>query len=96
MGFFSKIFKKLAISKIYNDLSGKTAARMNARAMAENQERARQDALKAQMQARKAEVFAQTEGAGQGKFGKVRNGISDEIDPDDPTVSKRARGSLRI
>jgi hypothetical protein len=96
MGFFSKVFKGLAVMRIFNDLTGKTAARMNAKAMAENQERARKDALEAQRQARKSEVFAQTEGAGQGKFGKVRNGISDEIDPDDPTVSKRKRGSLRI
>lgn len=47
---------------------------------------AEKDALKAEAQARKAEVFADTEGEGIGQLGNVSLEVDDELDEDE-TVS---------
>lgn len=44
------------------------------------QEQARKDQLEDQKQARKAEVFAETEGQGTGQFGQVSLEVDDDLD----------------
>ncbi len=61
------------------------------KAQASAQHKAEQDALDAEMRARKAETFAETEGQGIGSLGKV----SLEID-DDEEVSTKSSSSISI
>ena len=55
------------------------------------QKQAEKDALEANKQARKAEVFAETEGEGIGNLGKISLEVDDELDTD-----KDIKGNLRI
>lgn len=50
------------------------------------------DALEAEKQARKAEIFAETEGEGIGDLGKISLEVDDELDEDEEISS----GNLRI
>ena len=45
------------------------------------QKKGRQQALEDNAQARRSEVFAETEGAGIGQMGKIALELDDEIDP---------------
>jgi hypothetical protein len=49
------------------------------------QREAKRDALEADKQARKAEVFAETEGEGTGQLGQVRLDVDDELEEDEDT-----------
>jgi hypothetical protein len=49
------------------------------------QKKATADALEAERQARKAEVFAETEGEGIGQLGQISLDIDDEIDEEEET-----------
>lgn len=51
------------------------------------QEQARKDQLEDQKQARKAEVFAETEGKGVGQFGQVSLEVDDELDEEEEVSS---------
>ncbi len=53
------------------------------------EDRAKKDAKQAETEARKAEVFAETEGEGQGMVGKVRLGVDEQ-------VNTRMGSSLRL
>lgn len=47
---------------------------------------AKRDAIEADRQARKAAVFAETEGQGQGQLGQVDLSLEDELDEDESKV----------
>ncbi len=57
--------------------------------------KARKQALQDKIDARKAEVFAETEGQGVGNLGKVTLGIDDEIDPEQE-LSKKGKSKVRL
>jgi hypothetical protein len=59
------------------------------------QKKARKQALQDKIDARKAEVFAETEGQGVGNLGKVTLGIDDEIDPEQE-LSKKGKSKVRL
>ena len=52
---------------------------------------AKKDALKADQQARKAEVFAETEGEGIGNLGQISLEVDDDLDEDELST-----GNIRI
>lgn len=99
MGFFSGLFKKVTklsglnlLKGVVDQFSGAAAARQQR----EQSELARKASLQSQIQARKAEVFSQTEGAGQGTVGQIRSGLNDVIDEDEDLRQGKSRSSLRI
>lgn len=47
------------------------------------EKRAKKEALEDRLEARRAEVYAETEGEGVGSLGEVRLGIDDEIDEEE-------------
>ena len=51
------------------------------------QEQARKDQLEDQRQARKAEVFAETEGQGKGQLGQVSLEVDDELEEEEAVSS---------
>lgn len=57
--------------------------------------KARKQALKDKIDARKAEVFADTEGQGVGNLGKVTLGIDDELDPEQE-LSRKGKSKVRL
>lgn len=65
----------VAASTLYSSQQQKKAAK-----------RAEQDAIEAEKQARKAEVFAETEGKGQGQLGQVDLTLEEEYDEDESKV----------
>lgn len=62
------------------------------RAQKKAQKKAKEDALESEKQARRAEVFAETEGLGQGNLGKVSLEVDDELDED----AEVSTGNIRI
>lgn len=59
------------------------------------QKKGRQQALEDANQARRAEVFAETEGAGIGQMGKVALELDDEID-ENLTSVKAGKSRVRL
>lgn len=57
--------------------------------------KARKQALQDKIDARKAEVFAETEGQGVGNLGKVTLGIDEEIDPEKELL-KQGKSKVRL
>lgn len=57
--------------------------------------KARKQALQDKIDARKAEVFAETEGQGVGNLGKVTLGIDDELDPEQE-LSRKGKSKVRL
>lgn len=57
--------------------------------------KARQQALQDKIDARKAEVFAETEGSGIGNLGKVSLGVTDEID-EEKELTKMGKSKVRL
>lgn len=62
------------------------------RATEKAQKKAEKDALEAEKQARKAEVFAETEGEGVGSLGKISLEVDDDLDEDEEVST----GNIRI
>lgn len=62
------------------------------RATKKAQKKAEEDALEAEKQARKAEVFAETEGEGVGSLGKISLEVDDDLDEDEEVST----GNIRI
>jgi len=56
--------------------------------------KARKQAKEDEAAARKAEVFAETEGSGLGELGEVRLGLDDEVDTRVKRKTKRASLSI--
>lgn len=62
------------------------------RATEKARKKAEKDALEAEKQARKAEVFAETEGEGVGSLGKISLEVDDDLDEDEEVST----GNIRI
>ena len=75
----------IVVSSVGTTLQAKKAQR-------EAKRDAERDALDAEKQARKAEIFAETEGEGIGDLGKISLEVDDELDEDEEISS----GNLRI
>lgn len=67
-------------------------ARKQQKAQERAQKKAEEDALEADRQARKAEVFAETEGEGLGQLGQISLEVDDELDEDEEISA----GNVRI
>lgn len=81
MSFF--IAGAIVVTSVATGMQQKKAAK-------KAQKQAANDALAADKQARKAEIFAETEGLGQGSMGKVSLEVDPTLDEEDLT------GNLRI
>ncbi len=57
--------------------------------------KAQKQALQDKIDARKAEVFAETEGEGVGSLGKVSLGINDEVD-EEKELTKQGKSKVRL
>lgn len=68
---------------------------MNQAAAKKASKKAQKQALQDKIDARKAEVFAETEGDGVGSLGKVSLGIDDEIS-DDELLVKQGKSKVRL
>lgn len=69
-------------------------ARQNRIEARKAEKRAKKDALKDRIDARRAEVFAETEGQGIGQLGNVDLAIDDELDPTGKLRSKKLRAGV--
>lgn len=61
------------------------------KAQAKAQKQAEKDALEAEKQSRKAEVFADTEGQGQGSLGQISLEVDSSVDEDEEVASSNIR-----
>lgn len=77
-------------------VTAKTAsdsARKARKAQDRRSKEAKEDATESEIQARKAEVFAETEGKGQGQLGQIRSGLSAEIDDEEETEIRQGKSA---
>lgn len=74
----------IVVSSVYTQVESRKSQK-------KAQKKAEEDALEAEKQSRKASVFADTEGQGQGSLGKVSLEVDSTIDEDEDIA-----GNLRI
>ena len=63
------------------------------RAQDRRAKQAQADAVASDIQARRAEVFAETEGQGQGTVGTIRSGIATEIEEDEDIQIRQGKST---
>ena len=73
-------------------VSGAVVTQQSQKAQKKAKKDAEKDALEADKQARKAEVFAETEGEGIGNFGQISLEVDDDLEDED----LESTGNIRI